>query len=102
MGVNVYWQSEGGDVLQQLFDPKMLLSGHVRATQWSESRCLRFIDPYGDAVFNHLQVPVLVEELEASIVPETKPDTAAHVRSVVAFLRERLGDRDVYAWFIGD
>src|SRR4051812_29780387 len=31
----------------------------------SDSACTRFIDPYGDSVFNQLQLPVLIAELRA-------------------------------------
>ena len=32
-----------------------------------KSVCLRFIDPYGDATFNQLQLPLLLRELKDAI-----------------------------------
>ena len=33
---------------------------------FSSTACLRFIDPSGDTVFNRLQAPVLIEEIQAA------------------------------------
>lgn len=60
--------------------------------------CLRFIDPAGDATFNQLQIPVLVEELEAW----ANSDPAAAIRHVMNFARGALGHVHTYLKFIGD
>ena len=61
------------------------------------SCCLRFIDPYGDAVFNQSQLPVLVEELInlSSLFPD----------SGISDLIDYLGtcsEAHTYVRFIGD
>ena len=59
--------------------------------------CLRFIDEYGDTVFNYLQLPVLIAELEA--LNESKPELRAG--PLVEYLRS-CQERHTYIHFIGD
>jgi hypothetical protein len=74
-------KNERGDVLAAVADPEMLFARLVRHSEWSNTVCLRFIDPYGDAVFNQLQIPTLVRELEARLSPVPSPQ-AGRWRSV--------------------
>ena len=66
-----------------------------------DSKCVRFIDPYGDTVFNQLQLPVLIGELEQMIQSSASDEFRRRVTSVVSFL---AGSRDVhqYVRFVGD
>ena len=65
MPQTLQWTSEDGEVLDEylcgwVFD-FILATG-----DFSNTACLRFIDPYGDTVFNRRQAPVLIEELQAA------------------------------------
>jgi len=62
MGIDVRLKRESGEVLAEVGDPKMVLS---RATQhaFSGTRLLKYIVPWGDAVFNQAQA----EDLESDI-----------------------------------
>lgn len=66
MGINVQTESERGDMISEVIDPhgrtQALLPSYCDSA-WS---CLRFVDRYGDAVFNQLQVPVLISEVESA------------------------------------
>jgi hypothetical protein len=80
----------------------MSLSRHIRSSPWSETSCLRFIDPYGDTVFNQRQIPVLVHELESSVVAVTDAVIKQQISDVVRLLKKAEGHTHTYAWFIGD
>src|SRR5262245_6391153 len=65
MGLNVYLESERGHAEAELLDPRGYVGALMALPLHEETVCLRFIDPYGNTVFNQLQIPVLVAELEA-------------------------------------
>ena len=65
------------------------------------SPCLRFIDPYGDAVFNKFQMAPLLEELEE--VRKRAPQQAQEVLEQVTALARRCRDEvHLYLRFLGD
>ena len=97
--IDLWSESENGDVLEQ-FDGAGF-PGEVLRSVPTDAACLRFIDPYGDAVFNHLQVPVLIAELEAMTANETNADLRARLASVVAFLAASV-EVHRYVRFAGD
>ena len=66
-----------------------------------QSSCVRFIDPYGDTVFNQLQIPALIEELEQMAHSSTSPEFRRRVGSLVGFLHESC-DVHRYVRFVGD
>lgn len=98
MPINVAWQDERGQVLERW-------SGYI----WGElveragpsSVCLRFVDPYGDAVFNRHQVPVLVQELE-ELAQRVEGQDSDAIRSLLAFLTAPRDWVHTYVRFIGD
>ncbi len=86
VGHAVVWQDENGVELESFVEPGY----DTRLTQprWMEgTACLRFVDPYGDTIFNQLQIPVLIEELEAVAGRSDEADLAESVRRLVGFLR---------------
>jgi hypothetical protein len=66
-----------------------------------DSTCVRFIDPYGNTVFNQLQLPVLIGELEQMVRSSASEEFRKRVTSVVSFVAESKGVHR-YVRFIGD
>src|SRR5438552_15007948 len=64
MGIKVRIETESARCVQQLVDPQGYLSWLLSFAPRETTACLRFIDPYGNAMFNGLQLPVLRAELE--------------------------------------
>lgn len=85
MGLSVLLQDEDGRTEAEFhapgFDPRIL--DHVP----SASACLRFVDPYGDTIFNQLQVPVLEAELRAVRDGAADRELRTNVEALLAFLR---------------
>ena len=100
VGVDLRWRDESE--LEAIEDPKMLLSSHVQSREWRDTSCLRFIDPWGDAVFNQLQIPVLIQELESSLAEARDVNVREHVDRVIGVLRHAINKTHTYAWFVGD
>ncbi len=92
-------RDEAGSVVGPGWDS--VLSIDLSAVSESDARCLRFVDPYGDTVFNSLQVPVLVQELTA-ILPRLGPSDRDAVQSLLAFVAEQPDWIHRYLVFVGD
>ena len=104
MGVDVAWVDADHKPLQQVFDPKQNLT-RLASSRWptlSGTVCLRFIDPFGDAVFNQAQIPELVRELRQEILVVSDAQTRAHLETVVRLIEKSISKVHTYIKFIGD
>jgi len=88
---------------RQTGDPYNTLFIYLR-NSWrdTDSPCLRFIDPYGQTVFNRLQMPTFIAEWEKiSRLAETPEDQELLAR-VAALARRCRDEEGFYLRFIGD
>ncbi len=65
MGIDIRWENESGNQLEEISDPKNYFGFALALSPLEKTVCLRFIDPYGDTVFNQQQIPVFISELQA-------------------------------------
>ena len=104
MAININWEDENGKCLESW-------PGFTGKWDWyfmdypqiDTTRCLGFIDHYGDTTFNQHQIPVLIEELKA--YGETfKEDIGASdsLKSLVNFIQKAQGQIHTYIKFVGD
>ena len=102
MPLSIRWEDEEGEVLEELLPDRGASLNAVVAAAPSDSLCLRFIDPYGDTVFNRVQLPDLIRELEGA--RRYLPDGAAptHIDSVLALVRKAEDEVHTYVRFLGD
>ena len=68
MGIDAEIQAEDGRSIERLSDDRGSLAKFLVMVDADGSSCLRFIDPYGDTLFNSLQLPVLEAEITARMV----------------------------------
>ncbi len=90
-----------GETLQQCLDPEMLLPRLLRGFDVSGTICLRFIDPYGDTVFNSRQVTVLLGEL-TGLRPQLDDKTRQFVDSIIELGKAVEAEPHLYLKFEGD
>ncbi len=102
MGIDTYIETEGGDQLKELLDPQGLLSKLLPDFDDIASYCLRFIDPYGDTVFNQKQIPILIRELTAAIAKAPNPEVKIFGEELLKLLREAENQVHTYIKFYGD
>lgn len=100
MGIDAYWKDERGTTLGAVHDDGSLSDISELLYHQSDSICLRFIDPAGDACFNQLQLPILLTELR-QLLPNVPARARTHVHSIVRLL-EAASRTHTYVWFIGD
>src|SRR5436309_12087304 len=99
MGVDVRLESERAEPLgKTVYDPQGRLA---KAIATAKGACIGFIDQYGDTVFNQLQLPTLIKELEG-LHRKASSDQREHIGKVLELLRTGLERPHVYARFIGD
>ena len=55
MGIDVRLEDEDGNEEKSVLDPGFDLEKLLPSIEDETSYCLRFIDPYGDTVFNNLE-----------------------------------------------
>ena len=100
MGLSVFWQDEEGAILERFdepgFDLRILdLASPTRA-------CLRFVDPYGDTVFNQMQVEELKVELRTACDVTDELSLQAAIRGLITFLDRCTGHVHTYVKVYGD
>jgi len=100
MGIDVQLEDETGNVIESVGDPQSVLEGAV--VNQSKSTCLQFIDPYGDAVFNQMQIPVLLGELKTALRQKLSREAEKHLQAVVALVERAQGQTHTYVRFVGD
>ena len=79
-----------------------LPSGFLPNTNDQVFFCLRYIDPYGDTIFNRLQIPLLLKDLVYLKERFTTDEQRKIMRHLEAFCQTCLDEPHVYLRFIGD
>jgi hypothetical protein len=104
MGIDATWVDEGHEQRQFVADTGRWIE-LLATTRWpglSTSACLRFVDPWGDTVFNQKQIPSLMSELRDEIAAATDPDMRAHLEKVARLAEKAAGATHTYIKFTGD
>jgi hypothetical protein len=103
MGIDAVWKDERGLELGRVDDSNMVLSRFIRTThELSQTTCLRFLDPFGDACYNQLQLPVLAAELRAATSTDVAAGVRQHLENVLALAERAKNHVHTYFWFVGD
>ncbi len=84
MGLSVVSETEQSESLGEVRDPRKLLHQFLPSYEDGTYQCLRFVDRYGDAVFNGLQMDTVLES-RAGATQQRKPK-----RDEVPRLRPRI------------
>ena len=103
MGIDVAWVDERHEAKQQVFDPQQCLTG-LATSAWpkSQTACLKFVDAWGDTVFNQLQIPVLLQELRVEEQRQTDSEVIAHLGKVIMLVERAVDQMHAYVKFVGD
>ena len=101
MGIDVYWKSESGEILDSVIDSGALEQMSALLARQTQSTCLKFIDPAGDACFNQLQLPDLETELRYILGSVEIPRWRTHLQAILALV-DGAHRTHTYVWFAGD
>src|SRR5688572_24202958 len=101
MGIDVQLRGEGGEVIEAVCDPQMVLSRAAR-TRFSGTRLLQYVVPWGDAAFNQAQASDLAADIRF-IRNASAGTPLSQLLSEVEPLVEKLSrEAHFYLWFVGD
>ena len=100
VAINVFLRTGQKETVDQAVFDCFAVARLVPALDDDSSSCLRFVDPYGDTIFDHLRVPVLARELRRVRDGATESQVRSMLDDLIS-LAERCGTSE-YLWFIGD
>lgn len=103
MGMNAQLVSERGEVIEDVADEQNRLHPLIESvTDYDSTHCLQYMDPYGDTIFNSLQLPRFLDEwkmvMELAVAQEDK-DLASSVQRLALLAEEEI---HMYLRFVGD
>ncbi len=102
MGIDVRVESESGEVQDEVLDDYNLTEQLLPERDDLSSHCLRFVDPDGDTVFNQLQIPVLLQELQKRIRGSSKADIRNHAQALIKLIEAAQGEDRTCVRFSGE
>jgi hypothetical protein len=100
VGLTVQVENERGERDGDLWWHQRL--NEVLVAERPETQCLRFIDPYGNTVFNQLQLPVLLDELREVRTQLTDPELRSMIDTLSAMVQRAANEVHTYIRCIGD
>jgi hypothetical protein len=101
MGIDVRLKRETGEVLGEVGDPQLALS-RAKSGLLQDTRLLRYLVPWGDAVFNQAQAADLKGDVHARLRVH-RGSALGDVLTKMEPLIDRLStETHAYLWFIGD
>ena len=102
MGINVRLETEYGNVLGEVLDPQNQLEGLLPSWDDKHFACLRFVDPYGNTIFNRPQMPTVLAELRAIRGNASTPEQETLLNAIEELAQAAQGEPHLYLKFIGD
>ena len=101
MGISVRIESDSGEVEAELPDPGELTLNLLPEQTDAAWACLRFVDPLGATVFNRLQVPALIGELQRRMAEMDDPDVKEHIGEILQLVEIAEGQEHTFVRFVG-
>jgi hypothetical protein len=102
MGLTINLENERGKVLGSVVDPKNALHRLLREEGLQASCCLRFIDWYGDTIFNRLQMQLFLPEWTDLADHAISEEERQIIADVALLAKECRDDVHRYLRFKGD
>jgi len=101
MGIDVRLKREDGEVIGEVDDFRTTLS---RATSGplTSTRLLRYLVPWGDAIFNQAQAGDLIDDIHQILRSHPGTPLAELLASVEPLVQRLSNETHAYLWFVGD
>jgi len=102
MGIDAVLREETPEDLASVFDPEMLLSRAAASGKFSEMRLLKYLAPWGDAIFNQAQADDLRDDIRVFIEANVGSPLSRHLLAIQPLVEQLASQTHSYLWFIGD
>jgi len=102
MGIEAILRTETREEIASVVDSDMVLSRAAASGRLSATVLLRYLVPWGDAVFNQAQAHDLIDDIRGLV--ERNPDSPLSRRllSIRTLAEQLMAKTHSYLWFIGD
>ena len=101
MGFCVILENEDGQGLERVEDPLNILH-QLLPSEDASFQCLRFIDWYGDTVFNRLQIKAFINEWDRLTESAQTSDQTAILMAITELALRCTEEAHLYRRFCGD
>jgi hypothetical protein len=102
VGIDVRTETESGEKIAEWQDPRNRTQALLPSFSDSAFYCLRFVDRFGDAVFNQGQIPFLASEIRRQLEKIKDRSTKNHGEGILRLVESVEGKPHVFVRFIGD
>jgi len=102
MAMTILVVDENGVAEAQMTDVSNVFVRLLPDPKDTSYRCLGFIDPYGDTLFNTLQLPVVMAELNQLRPKARSEEEREMIDSVIRLASKAAEEVHVYLKFFGD
>jgi len=102
MGFDICLEDEHGKKVEEVGDPTNLLQRLLPSPNDETFSCLRFIDPYGDSVFNQFQIVTLIAELDRISIEATTNEERQLLERIRKLAERSRSEPHLYVKFYGD
>lgn len=102
MGLGIFLQDERGTRIDGVDDPTNILHRLLPPADDTLSRCLRYVDWYGDTVFNRQQIGDVLEELHLLSKKARSGDEKQLLGRIIDLARRCKREPHLYVKFSGD
>ena len=101
MGINVQLRGEDSKVLGEVSDTDMVLA-RAAPNQLGDTRLLKYLIPWGDAVFNQAQAADLSDDIRVVCNRQAGSPLSVRLGEVQDLVDQLSTGTHLYLWFIGD
>ena len=102
IGINVYLSDERGKPISDVGEPLVLPAIALPPLDDPTSMILRYIDPYGNTMFNAAQAAVCRDELRRAATHVDDDGSRQGIAQVANLADQCANEVHLYLWFIGD
>jgi hypothetical protein len=102
MGMAIQLEDQQGKVLEEIPDLESFLARLFPSWDDESFHCLRYIDPWGDTIFNHLQMDEVISELRRIRAKTTVEAERAFVDAIEGMAARCKEGEHLYLKFLGD
>jgi hypothetical protein len=102
MGFDVRLEDERGLRIDEVGDPLNLLHMLLPSPKDESFCCLRFVDPYGDTVFNRIHIDTVLAELKRIMAKATTNQERELLEKIGALVERCRLEPHLYVKFCGD
>jgi len=102
MGLNVFLQDENGHTIDRVIDNNYVFMSLINSIPETEGHCARFIDLYGNTVFNRLQIGHFIKEVEEHSALLKKPADRELILRIIQLAARCAKEPHLYIKIVGD